>query len=83
MAVGDDGNRHRYRGTVDGVGGEAWTQKINDSSRAVDEINGVEVGRGGGGYRENDGREWKSLAGPKREVLCRASMCFLPTGNYS
>jgi hypothetical protein len=25
----------------------------------------------------------ESLAGPKREVLCRASICFLPTGNYS
>jgi hypothetical protein len=25
----------------------------------------------------------ESLAGPKKEVLCRASICFLPTGNYS
>ncbi len=57
-AFGDDGERRRYRGMVDGVGGEARMQKINDPSRAVAEINGVEVGRGGGGYRENDGREW-------------------------
>jgi hypothetical protein len=28
-AVGDDGEQRRYHGTVDGVGGEARTQKIN------------------------------------------------------
>ncbi len=43
-AVGDDGERRRYCGTVDGVGGEARTRKINDASRAVAEIDGVEVG---------------------------------------
>ncbi len=41
--------RRRYRGTVDGVGGEARTQKINDPPCAVAKIDGVEVGRGGGG----------------------------------
>ncbi len=47
-AVGDEEERRRYRGTVDGVGGEARTRKINGSPRAVAEIDGVEVGRGGG-----------------------------------
>jgi hypothetical protein len=47
-AFGDNGERRRYHGTVDGVGGEARTRKINDPSRAVAEIDGVEVGRGGG-----------------------------------
>jgi hypothetical protein len=49
VAVGDDGERRRYRGTVDGVGGEAWMQKINGPPRAVAKIDGVKVGRGGGG----------------------------------
>jgi hypothetical protein len=48
-AFGDDVERRRYRGTVDGVGGEVRTRKINDPSRAVAEVDGVEVGRGGGG----------------------------------
>ncbi len=47
-AVGDDGERRRYRGTVDGIGGEARTRKINGPPRAVAEINGVKVGGGGG-----------------------------------
>ncbi len=40
--------RRRYRGTVDGVRGEARTRKINDPPRAVAEIDGVEVVGGGG-----------------------------------
>jgi hypothetical protein len=35
-------------GTVDGVGGEAQTQKINGPPCAVPKIDGVKVGRGGG-----------------------------------
>ncbi len=48
-AVGDDGERRRYHGTVDGVGGEARTQKINGPPCAIAKINGVKVGGGGGG----------------------------------
>ena len=85
-AVGDDGERRRYHGTVDGVGGEARTRKINGPPFAVAEIDGAEVGRGGGVIIVmvgGSGIGAESLAGPKREVLCRASICFLLTGNYS
>jgi hypothetical protein len=47
-AIGDDGEQRQYRGMVDGVEGEARTQKINDPSCAIAKIDGVEVGRGGG-----------------------------------
>ncbi len=40
---------HRYRGMVDGVGGEARKQKINGPPHAVAKIDGVEVGGGGEG----------------------------------
>jgi hypothetical protein len=56
-AVSDDGERRRYCGTVDGVGGEARTHKINGPPCASAKINGLEVGRGGGGYCNNSGRE--------------------------
>ena len=56
-AVGDDGERRRYRGTVDGVGREARMQKINGPPRAVAKIDGVEVRGEGGGYCNNGGRE--------------------------
>ncbi len=56
-AVGEGGERRRYRGTVDGVGGEARTQKINGPLCAVAKIDGVKVGGGGGGYCNNGGRE--------------------------
>ncbi len=39
---------HRYRGTVDGVGGEARKQKINGPPHAIAQIDGVKVGGGGG-----------------------------------
>jgi hypothetical protein len=57
-AVGDGGERHQYRGTVEGVGGETRTQKINGPPCAVAKIDGVEVGRGGGLLYSNGGREW-------------------------
>jgi hypothetical protein len=85
-AVGDDGERRRYHGTVDGVGGEALTRKINGSPFAVAKIDGAEVGRGGGFIIVmvgGSGIGAEGLASPKREVLCRASICFLLTGNYS
>jgi hypothetical protein len=46
-AVGDDRERRRYHGTVDGVGGEARTRKINDPSRAVAESMASKSGGGG------------------------------------
>ncbi len=57
-AVGDDGEQRQYRGMVDGVGGEAQTEKINGPSCAVAKIDGIKVGKGGGGYCNNGGREW-------------------------
>jgi hypothetical protein len=57
-AVGEGGERRRYLGLVDGVGGEARTQKINGPPHDVAEIDGVIVGGGGeGGYYNNGGRE--------------------------
>jgi hypothetical protein len=47
-AVGDDRERRRYRGAVDGVGEEARTRKINGPPRAGAKIDGIKVGRGGG-----------------------------------
>jgi hypothetical protein len=47
-AVGADRERRQYHGTVDGVGGKAWMQKINGLPCAGAKIDGVEVGRGGG-----------------------------------
>ncbi len=62
-------------------------RKINAPPRAVAEIDGDEVRGEGGGVivimvgGSRIGAE--SLASPKREVLCRVSICFLLTGNYS
>ncbi len=46
-AVGDDGEWRRYRGTVDGVGGETRMQKINDPPCAIAKIDGIKVGKEG------------------------------------
>ncbi len=47
-AVGDDGEWCRYRGMVDGAGGEVRMQNINGPSRAVAKIDGIKVGKGVG-----------------------------------
>jgi hypothetical protein len=77
----------RYCGMVDGVGGEGRTKKNSGPTHAVAKIDGVKVGGGGEGVIVimvgGSGNRAESLASPKREVLCRASICFLLMGNYS